>query len=325
VNRTAAARVLVSMAVVGHQLGAAERATAQAWVPSQGEGMVTVTYQNYYTLGHFDRQGRETPNGATHSKALIAELNYGVTDTIGVAISLPFIASKYTGPRPSYFVGAFETFPGPLDDGSYHGAFQDVRVEVRRAFLAGPVTTTPFVGAAFPTHRYQTIGEAVPGRHRRELQLGANAGVLLDELFRSTYAHARYMYTAAEREQDLPYRRSNVDLEVGSSATSRVGLRALASWQFAHDAPTVEQLAPIWPIHDRFIVPNYLQAGAGASIELTRTTEVHALWIAAVSGRGGAHIARVLSLGVTWRFGGGLGYLKNSSSESNRPVEVSGK
>jgi hypothetical protein len=325
VNRTIAIRVLVSGAVLLPHLGAPGRVTAQAWVPSRGEGMVTLTYQNYYILGHFDRQGRETPNGATHSKAFIAEVNYGVTDTIGVTVSLPFIASKYTGPRPSYFVGAIETFPGPLDNGAYHGAFQDVRLEVRRAFIMGRVAATPFVGAAFPTHEYATVGEAVPGRHRRELQLGANAGVLLDELVRGTYVHARYTYTTAEREQNLPYRRSNIDVEVGSVATSRVAFRGLASWQLAHDAPTVEQLAPIWPIHDRFIVPNHLQAGAGASIELTRSTEVHALWLATISGHGGAHIARTLSAGVTWKFGGGLDYLKSSSSESNPPVAVSGK
>ncbi len=324
-NPTIAIRVLASGAVLLCQLGGPGRLTAQAWVPSQGEGMVTLTYQNYYTLGHYDRQGRETPNGATHSKALIAEVNYGVTDTIGMTVSLPFIASKYTGPRPSFFVGAIETFPGPLDDGSYHAAFQDVRLEVRRAFLMGRVAATPFVGAAFPTHQYETIGEAVPGRHRRELQLGANAGVLLDEFVRDTYVHARYTYTTAEREQNLPYRRSNIDVEVGSSATSRVAVRGLANWQVAHDAPTVEQLAPIWAIHDRFIVPNHVQAGAGASIELTRSTEVHALWIATLSGHRGAHIARMLSAGVTWKFGGGLGYLKSSSSESSRPAEVSGK
>ena len=90
-----------------------------------------------------------------------------MTDTIGLIVSLPFIASKYTGP-PVYFVGTHLTHPGPLDDGQYHAAFQDVRVEGRRLFRAGPVGFAPFVGASFPTHNYETVGEAVPGRHRRD-------------------------------------------------------------------------------------------------------------------------------------------------------------
>ena len=279
-----------------------EPAFAQAWVPAKGEGIVTLTYQNYYITGHFDRQSRKTPNGAVHSKSAIAEINFGVTDTIGLAVSVPFVSSKYTGP-PSYFVGPFETFPGPLDDGTYHGAFQDVRIEMRRAFALRTVTVTPFVAAALPTHGYETVGEAVPGRHRRELQLGANAGALLDGLVPGGYVHVRYVYTTAERERDLPYRRSNVDLEGGSSLSSRIAVRGLVSWQVAHDAPTLQQLAPIWPIHDRFIVPNFLQAGGGVSLSLTESTELHGLWVATLKGRGGAHIARMLSVGISWGFG----------------------
>jgi hypothetical protein len=281
-------------------------ADAQAWLPLKGEGTVTLTYQNYYITGHYDRQGKPTSNGATHAKSVIAEFQYGLTDTIAIAVSLPFVASKYTGPRPSYFVGPFETFPGPLDDGSYHGAFQDLRLEVRRSFFAGPVAIAPFVGGALPTHEYETVGEAVPGRHRRELQLGANAGVLFGRIAPGGFVHVRYTFTTAEREQNLPYRRSNVDLEVGAAALARVSIRGLASWQLAHDAPSLQQLAPIWRIHDRFIVPNFVNLGAGVGVDVTRSTEVHAVWIATVSGKGGAHIARMLSVGATWSFGGGL-------------------
>lgn len=287
--------------------GFAATLTAQAWVPSRGEGSVTITYQNYYITGHFDRQGQETPNGATHSKTVLAELNYGLTDTTAIAVSLPFVSAKYTGPRPSYFVAGIETFPGPLDDGSYHGAFQDVRVEVRRAFFAGPLAITPFVGGSMPTHGYETIGEAVPGRHRREIQVGASSGVSLDPIGRDAYVHARYMFTMAEREQNLPYQRSNLDLEGGFSVARRAAVRGLASWQFAHKAPTIAQLAPIWRIHDRFIVPNYFNVGVGTSFELSASTELHALWVGTVSGRGGAHIARMFSVGATWSFGGGWG------------------
>ena len=77
-------------------------------------------------------------NGGTTSHVAIAEIDYGLTDTIALTVNLPFIASKYTGP-PVYFVGGVETHPGPLDDGTYHGAFQDFRVDVRRLFWAGPI------------------------------------------------------------------------------------------------------------------------------------------------------------------------------------------
>ena len=172
--------VRVSLSVLGVQLAGAATLGAQAWVPPAGEGTVSVTYQNYYVTGHFDPAGRPTKNGGTTlERRRRASSNTAVTDTIGLSVSLPLIASKYTG-SSSYIVRGFPTFPGPLDDGSYHAAVQDLRVEARRVFVAGPVAVAPFVGAMFPTHDYETVGEAVPGRHRRELQLGASVSALLD-------------------------------------------------------------------------------------------------------------------------------------------------
>jgi hypothetical protein len=276
-----------------------------------------LTYQIYDVIGHYDIQGRENTNGGTRSHSLITELDYGVTDTIGFSVSLPFIASKYTGP-PSYFVGPFETFPGPLDDGSYHAAFQDLRVEARRMFLTGPLALTPFIGGLFPTHDYETVGEAVPGRHRRELQLGASASARLDPFLGDGSVHIRYMYAAAQRVDNFPYTRSDIDFEGDHGVTSRVALRGLVRLQISHKGPTLAELYPDWVNHDRFIAPNYLELGGGASVTLTQSADVYALWVATVSGSNGAHRAKTLAVGVSWSFGGGLGGLGAGASPSPR-------
>jgi hypothetical protein len=271
---------------------------AQAWVPDRGEGTLSLTYQNYDVAGHFDVQGHENTNGGTYSHALVTEVDYGVLDRVGLIVSLPFIASKYTGP-PSYFVGPYETHPGPLDDRKYHAAFQDLRVEVRRLWWAGPVPVAPFVGASFPTHDYETIGEAVPGRHRRDLQVGANAGLDLDRFLPGSYVHARYAYGTMERINNLPFTRSNIDVEAGFAAVPRVLVRGLAAWQVRHKGPSLNQLAADWVNHDQFIAPSYLNLGGGASLLMTRSTDVYALWVVTVSGSNGAHRARTLAIGIT--------------------------
>ena len=238
---------------------------AQAWIPATGEGTVSLTYQNYDVAGHYDARGRKNNNGGTESQVAVAEVDYGITDTIGVTVNLPFIASKYTGP-PVYFVGGVETHPGPLDDGTYHGAFQDLRVEVRRLFWAGPIPVAPFIAASFPTHDYETVGEAVPGRHRRDLQIGANIGADLDRLLAGAYAHGRYGYATAQRIEGFAFTRSNVDVEIGVPITSRFVLRALAGWQIRHHGPSVQELTVDWENHDRFIAPSYTNLGVGASV-----------------------------------------------------------
>ena len=271
---------------------------AQAWVADQGEGSISLTYQNYDVAGHFDVRGRKNNNGGTRSHVLATEVDYGLTDTFGLTVSLPFIASKYTGP-PTYFVGPHETHPGPLDDGKYHGAFQDVRVEARRLFWAGPVPIAPFVGVSFPTHRYETVGEAVPGRYRRDVQVGTNAGFNLDRLLPGSYVQVRYGFARAERVDNFPFTRSNIDAEGGYAMIPRIVIRALMNRQIRHQGPSLDELAADWEHHDRFIAPSYLNVGGGVSVSVTGSTDVYALWVSAVSGNNGAHRARLVAVGMT--------------------------
>jgi hypothetical protein len=295
-------------------------ARAQAWVPAHGEGTVSLTYQNYDVAGHFDAQGRKNTNGGTQSDALVTEFDYGVTDTVGLIVSLPFIASKYTGP-PLYSVGTHLTHPGPLDDGTYHSAFQDVHVEVSRLFWAGHVAVAPFIGATFPTHNYETVGEAVPGRHRRDFQFGVNAGVDLNRILPGSYVHARYAYATAERLENFPFTRSNIDVEGGYAATARIVVRALMNRQIRHQGPSLDELAADWENHDRFIAPSHVNLGGGVSVSVTGSTDVYALWVATVSGSNGAHRARTLAVGVSlslWSRLQGLGGATGSMSRTTR-------
>jgi hypothetical protein len=298
-------RCLAGAVAVAASLATEIPAAAQPWVPAQGEGSVSALYQNHYTLGHYDLQGRPNTNGATHTKTLAFELDYGLTDSIGLVIGVPFIASKYTGP-PSYFVAGIATFPGPLDDGQYHGAFQDFRVEIRRLFLAGPVAVTPFAGATVPSHKYETRGEAVPGRARPELQIGASVGLPLDRLLSGAHLHLRYGLAAAPPESGYPAVRSLIDVEPGVNVLPRVGVRGILAWQLRNKGPLAPELAADWASHDRYIVGNFFNAGAGLSFAMTRSLDLSVTWIQTVSGKNGAHRARLFTVGIARGFGGGF-------------------
>ena len=298
------------------------RLEAQAWTPAKGEGTVSLTYQNYDVAGHYDARGRKNNNGGTQSQVGVAEVDFGITDTFAVTVNLPFIASKYTGP-PVYFVGGVETHPGPLDDGTYHGAFQDFRVDVRRLFWAGPIPIAPFVGVSVPTHDYETVGEAVPGRRRRDLQIGANVGVSLDRLLAGAYVHERYGYATAQQIEGFAFTRSNVDVEIGVPIASRFVLRGLAGWQIRHHGPSVRELTVDWENHDRFIAPSYTNLGVGASVPIGGV-EVYALWLGTVQGSNGAHRARTIAAGVTFAFGSRLSGLGGPSTTMPEVTRSSG-
>lgn len=296
----------ISLAVLAIDLGGATHGAAQATVPPRGEGAVSVTYQNYHHTGHFDRLGRKNTNGATQSQVFLTHLDLGLTDTIGLTVSLPFIASKYTGPDV-YFVEGIETRPGPLDeDRTYHGAFQDLRIEARRMFRAGSVAFAPFVSVSLPTHNYETKGEAVPGRHRTELQLGVSAGTEVESILPGTQVQGRYAYATLERENGFPHTRSSIEVEVGHGLTSRISVHGVLAWQIAHKGPTVPQLAHDWVNHDRFINSGFFNLSGGASFSLSRSTEVYVAGAGTLRGRRGAHVARILAIGVSRSFGGGF-------------------
>jgi hypothetical protein len=311
-----------ALAVLALVSGWSGSVKAQAWVPARGEGTVSVTYQNYDVAGHYDAQGRRNNNGGTLSQAVIAEVDYGITDTIGVTVNLPFISSKYTGP-PVYFVGGVETHPGPLDDGTYHGSFQDLRFEVRRLFWAGPIPVAPFIGATFPTHEYETVGEAVPGRHRRDLQIGANVGVNLDRLLAGAYLHGRYGYARAQEIEGFAFTRSIVDTEIGFPIESHLVLRGLAGWQLRHQGPSVRDLTVDWEHHDRFIAPSFTILGVGASVPIGGG-DIYALWLGTVRGSNGAHRARTIAAGVTFAFGSRLSGLGSPAATALEMIRLSG-
>ena len=291
-------------------------ARAQPWVPPPGEGTASITYQNYYVTGHYSPTGARTINGATHSNALVAEFDVGLPRSFGLTVGLPYIRSKYTGPD-IYFVGGIPTTPGPLDDGLYHGAFQDLHAEARRRFEFTRVAVAPFGGITIPTHEYETQGEAVPGRHRTDFQIGASVGTDLGKWLPSTYVHGRYALAASEKIDDIPAVRSNIDLEGGYDVARRWTLKGLVDWQIRHKGPTIAELvAHGWTTHDRFIVSSYTNVGGGVTIRVRRSTELSGTWVAAIKGKSGAHISRGLSVTLTREFGGGLKGLGGSATVS---------
>lgn len=305
------------------QLVAAGSLQAQPWVPPRGQGSVSLTYQNYYVVGHFDAKGRTNPNGATHTKALLADVDIGVTDAIALTIALPFIATRYTG-GDEYIVGNQVTHPGPLDeDRLYHSAFQDLHVEVRRVFWAQSVAIAPLVGVTIPTHDYPTQGEAVVGRHRRELQAGVTAGADLNRVVPRTYVFGRYALAAAERIHGFESVKSNVDVEGGFDLAKWISLRGLTSWQIRHKGPTIPALAAAdWPAHDRFIVASYFNLGGGVSFPVTHSLELDALWVGTVSGSNGAHRSRMLAVTTTWSFGSGSGGFGGFAAVNDAPSRL---
>jgi hypothetical protein len=177
----AAGRVLIVVGIAGAILLAPAAAPGQsAWLPLDGESVVSFTFQTLEFGGHFDEHGKKL-EGAVPSRALVGILQFehGLTDKLAFTARLPYVASKFTGdqhePVTAFLNERYEEFrhthPGAavtsLDTGAYYATFQDFGFSLRYNLLEGIAVVTPAVGLTIPSHDYRTVGEAAPGQNRR--------------------------------------------------------------------------------------------------------------------------------------------------------------
>ena len=291
--------------LVGAWLCCPVAAWGQAWPPPRGAGAVSLTLGDYAFDGHFAADGRQDPFGGTRAESVWLEGTYALTDRLVLTAGLPFVTTKLTGSFPEGVA------LGPLDDGKYHGDFQDLRFEVAFNALAGDLGVTPFVGFGVPSHEYEYVGEAVPGKNLNEAVVGLAAGRSLSPFLPKAYAHARYSFAYLERaDRDVGrLDRSNLDTELGCALASRLLVRLLARWQITHGGLDLEDMRHhpnFFRTHDRAARTNSFNLGAGTAFTLGPSWEVYAIFLKALSGEN-AHQSRSFSIGATYYFGGGFG------------------
>jgi hypothetical protein len=299
----------------------ASTALAQAWVPAQGEGAVSVLYQDLFVREHFLAGGGRLDRGHIRSNNLLVDLTYGITDELTVALGVPFVRARYSGAFPH---------PTPQDDGRAHGGFQDVRVGARYKLVDGAVTITPFIGTSMPTHGYEYFAHAAYGPRVRELEVGSYIGRMVGAALPGVFVQARYSYAFAERIADVSHNRSNLDVEVGYFVRPSLRVFVLGAGQKTHggidtpDAGWRAMPAALAPHHDRVAKLEMLDVGGGAQLSLTESIDLFGSFVTTVAGRNSHALARGLTFGASWGFGRGAktGSLGGPASSSDETKQV---
>src|SRR5262249_54121430 len=102
-------------------------------------------------------------------------------------------------------------------------------INLNRTFMV-----TPSASLGEPSHDYAFQGEAVLGRHLKELRLAVDAGYRVDSISPKLSVTGRYSYAIVEQVLDIPNNRSNVDFEGAFAVTRKFSARALTAWQHTH-------------------------------------------------------------------------------------------
>ena len=305
---------------------------AQAWLPSKGEGSVSIGFQSFHVRWHLERDGSEQEESNIHIRNMTADATYGLTDKVALDFGIPYVASRFgalSHPCPEPVPGYLPCAPAEsdtIDNGNYYGTFQDFRLNVRYAMWNRGLALTPSLAVVLPSHGYETHGHAAPGRHLNELGLGLNAGRSLGPMRTNIYVHASYVYTIAQHlvhhDLDLHLNRSNADFEMGRALTPALTVRGFGSWQRTHGG--LEWTDDLFAsgsvheeIHDRAARAGYWRLGAGAAFSVTESLDVNVSVLSTVSGRN-THKVGGFVFGTTWTFRRGGGVIGKPPRASHR-------
>jgi hypothetical protein len=304
-------RVLATLAIPIALAVTAVPARAQAWVPAQGEGSVSVLFSDVLANTHYFGT-QPVDAGRIRSDSMLVDVTYGVTDRFAFSVALPLVVSEYTGNSSSPFAIPHPQplYPGvnPLDDGSYHAIWQDFRFSARyNAIKKRGFALTPFVGSIVPSHDYEVFAHAAAGRNLNEFQLGVSAAKVFESV-PGVFVQASYSYGIVQQVLDISHNRSIVSAEAGYFITPKARVIGLTSGQITHggiDATPELAFDPIrFPVHDQITRDNYMTVGGGASYAISEKIDlfgsvVHAL---AAAQRNAHQVEYGVTAGLTWSF-----------------------
>ena len=284
-------------------------ARAQAWLPPKGEAFFSINYGNFFTTKHYLGRGtdpgdnKETDRGHIRGQSVGFDLGYALIDRLVISFGIPYMDTKYMGTEPHKELDGRTV---PVDDGEYHGTFQDYRIDLRYQAVSGPMVVTPFVAAVIPSHSYTFFAHSAAGRDLHEYLVGVSSGGRLDRILPGGYVQVKYSYAFVERVLGIKHDRSDAELELGYFLASSLGVRAVGTWSYTHGGVVFRSGKDITdtlnPYHDQISHASALIAGGGLSYALSGSVDVSATYLRSLGGRGGHKIDQALSFGLGWNF-----------------------
>jgi hypothetical protein len=256
-----------------------------AQAQSAGDASIRLEYQFIHT-GDFADANTLFTNWTTDSQVALLSADYAITDRWTVYAALPYVQKRFN-PK-AFLAGAphnpndpwWIAFEPPdkrfIDDGEYHGGFQDLSVGVTYLALDGPLTVRPYIGYGYPTDSYPFFGKAAIGLNLWNVPVGVAATYV--PYFSDWYFSADVAYVFSEEPLGV-----NVDYWLGYLAagywfkpqfamnlflsTKYVRDGLVLPWDFTDD-PTYSTFpvgfdTPEWWQHDRLLQHRILNVGIG--------------------------------------------------------------
>jgi hypothetical protein len=246
--------------------------------PAPARGWITLGFQALRSEGSLDGGGDDLPflrDLSTDTRSLMLGIDYRLNQRWSLQASLPYIRKRSRNDPGAHDPTALAR-PRPasefIDDGSYHGTFQDWQLGATYHTTLAGLDLRPHVVLTYPAQDYVFFASAAAGQRLARLRLGFDAS----RRWGSSNAHyaAGYSYELVERvlgyNLDKHHFRASgrYDFSPALSASVFVNARRGHGAQpsdFFADRPQGNER---WFQHDRLLRQNFGLAGLGATWRL---------------------------------------------------------
>ena len=242
---------------------------AQAqWIPARGEGALTIEYQRFGTstdiwsdIGRVRWEVGEADEQIVEGNILVASVDYGIYDRLGLNVTLPFINSEFKR-------GDFIYTDRVTADNAPNNALQDLGVSLSHLALTDPLMVTTSIGVTWPLSDYKTHGHASIGRNLKTFSAGVGMARRLNPILTDFLLQVSYAYIYSEAVGGFRPNRGNLSASLTYfPPLASVSLSAYWNQQFAHgglgwsDPEWETNVREYWPIHDRVAREEFAQVG----------------------------------------------------------------
>lgn len=278
----------------------------------QRDASLTFEYQ-YIRTGAFDSSIGDIDIGNTDAHVYMLSGSYSLTDKLTFFGSLPYIRKRHEGALPHNAVLDFQNFTPPdlrvVDDGSYHGGWQDIYIGASYQLPGERLKLSPFISYGTPVDDYPFYGHAAIGRNLWHVPVGVAWS--FTPYFDDWYVEGDIAYVFTEKSLGHDVSHWLANLRLGYFVTSKFAPKILVSVKqgskglnFPDDFDVTDFDTEEWYFHDRTIKHNWINAGVGFDYLLSEKYAVSGSWFTMVRPDQVNKVDRAWTLGFTRYFSG---------------------
>lgn len=262
----------------------------------------------YGSFGAIDTPGGLVDLGETTSHALLLSGTYSINDRWTLFGSIPYVRKRHKGAL-AHNLSEFVNFTPPdrriVDDGQYHGGFQDLYLGAQYLAVDGPVSVSTYAAYGSPLNDYPIYGNAIIGKRLWEMPLGVN--IEFTPHFSDWSFHADISYVISEKLLGVDLNYWLLHASARYYVTRRFAPRIFLTQRNAPNALDLADIPGDWDNapgyhHDRILKHGYLNAGIGFDYIISDRYSISATYFETLEQDVVANLDLAYTVGLTYRF-----------------------